>query len=169
MEICIILAILLRYHKSIPNQPTVATKDGVLFNLHQKLLLTWKFVKTEILVPYHKYNKTVEEKFVNLSRANAKTLKKYVCPLNFTNMTDSTAGLLGSPADNDGKQTSPRRHWSPPSGNEHLTKANYIVSKVKRQLHKTPTTLSAKSTQTSPKAWIEWDSDRLSHNTNLKT
>ena len=158
MEICIILAILLRYHKTIPNQPTVATKDGVLFNLHQKLLLTWKFVKTEILVPYHKYNKTVEEKFVNLSRAIAKTLKKYVCPLNFTNMTDSTAGLLGSPADNDGKQTSPRRHWSPPSGNEHLTKAKHSN---KFKLTTTTPRISSRSCKSRKWNWRWWQTTLL--------
>ena len=30
MKLCIILAILESYHKATPNQPTVATKDGVL-------------------------------------------------------------------------------------------------------------------------------------------
>ena len=50
------------------NQPSVATKDGVLFKLHQKILLTEKFVKTEILVPYPIYNKTVEDKLINLTR-----------------------------------------------------------------------------------------------------
>ena len=68
MVLCIVLAILLSYHKATPNQPTVATKDGVLFNLHQKILLTEMFVKTEILVLYPKYNKIVEEKLVNVTR-----------------------------------------------------------------------------------------------------
>ena len=36
MELCITLAIFLSNHKATPNQPTVATKGGVLFNLHQK-------------------------------------------------------------------------------------------------------------------------------------
>ena len=77
------------------NQPSVATKDGVLFNLHQKILLTEKFVKTEILVPCPIYNKTVEDKLINLTKEIDKmwTSENYGCPLNFTNMTDSTAGL----------------------------------------------------------------------------
>ena len=77
------------------NQPSVATKDGVLFNLHQKLLLTEKFVKTEILVPYPIYNKTLEDKLINMTKEIDKmwTSENYGCPLNFTNMTDSTAGL----------------------------------------------------------------------------
>ena len=77
------------------NQPSVATKDGVLFNLHQKILLTENFVKTEILVPYPIYNKTVEDKLINLTKEIDKmwTSENYGCPLNFTNMTDSTAGL----------------------------------------------------------------------------
>ena len=77
------------------NQPSLATKDGVLFNLHQKILLTEKFVKTEILIPYPIYNKTVEDKLINLTKEIDKmwTSENYGCPLNFTNMTDSTAGL----------------------------------------------------------------------------
>ena len=77
------------------NQPSVATKDGVLFNLHQKILLSKKFVKTEILVPYPIYNKTLEDKLINLTKEIDKmwTSENYECPLNFTDMTDSTAGL----------------------------------------------------------------------------
>ena len=77
------------------NQPSVATKDGVLFNLHQKILLTEKFVKTEILVPYPIYNKTVEDKLIYLTTEMDKmwTSENYGCPLNCKHMTDSTAGL----------------------------------------------------------------------------
>ena len=46
MEVCITLAILLSYHKATRNQPTVATKDGVLCNLYQKSP-TEKIVETE--------------------------------------------------------------------------------------------------------------------------
>ena len=77
------------------NQKSVATKDGVLINLHQKILLTEKFVKTEILVPYPIYNKTVEDKLIYLTKEIDKmwTSENYGCPLTCTNMTDSTAGL----------------------------------------------------------------------------
>ena len=67
MEPCLILAKILSYHKTTPNQPTVASKDRVLFNLQQKNL-TQKFVKTEILVTHPKNNKTVEGKPLNLTR-----------------------------------------------------------------------------------------------------
>ena len=92
---CFLLYLLTNIQTTSSNQPAVATKDGVLFNLHQKILLTEKFVKTEILVPYPVYNKTVESKLTNLTRelASMWTSKNYGCPLNYTNMTESTSGL----------------------------------------------------------------------------
>ena len=92
---CFLLYLLTNIQTASSNQPAVATKDGVLFNLHQKILLTEKFVKTEILVPYPVYNKTVESKLTNLTRelASMWTSKNYGCPLNYTNMTESTSGL----------------------------------------------------------------------------
>ena len=65
---CLLLHLLTNIQTTSSNQPAVATKDGVRFNLHQKVLLTEKFVKTEILVPYPVYNKTVESKLTNLTR-----------------------------------------------------------------------------------------------------
>ena len=66
---CFILHLLTNIQTTSSNQRAVATKDGVLFNLHQKILLTEKFIKTEILVPYPVYNKTVvESKLTNLTR-----------------------------------------------------------------------------------------------------
>ena len=92
---CFLLYLLTNIQTTSSNQPAVATKDGVLFNLHQKILLTEKFVKTEIPVPYPVYNKTVESKLTNLTRelASMWTSKNYGCPLNYTNMTESTSGL----------------------------------------------------------------------------
>ena len=68
---CFLLYLLTNIQTTSSNQPAVATKDGVFFNLHQKILLTEKFVKTEILVPYPVYNKTVESKLTNLTRAHS--------------------------------------------------------------------------------------------------
>ena len=92
---CFLLYLLTNIQTASSNQPAVATKDGVLFNLHQKILLTEKFVKTEILVPYPVYNKTVKSKLKYLTRelASMWTSKNYGCPLNYTNMTESTSGL----------------------------------------------------------------------------
>ena len=89
------LLYLLTNIQTVSTQPAVATNDGVLFNLHQKMLLTEKFVKTEILLPYPVYNKTVESKLTNLTRelASMWTSKNYGCPLNYTNITESTSGL----------------------------------------------------------------------------
>ena len=86
---CFLLYLLTNIQTASSNQPAVATKDGVLFNLHQKILLTEIFVKTEILVPYPVYNKTVESKLTNLTRelTSMWTSKNYGCPLNYTNMT----------------------------------------------------------------------------------
>ena len=67
MELCIILAILLSYRIATPNKAALAIEDRILFKFHQKIR-TEKVVKTEILVPYPKYNKTVEEKPVTLTR-----------------------------------------------------------------------------------------------------
>ena len=92
---CFLLYLLTNIQTASSNQPAVATKGGVLFNLHQKILLTEKFVKTEILVPYPVYNKTVESKLTNLTREleSMWTSKNYGCPLNYTNKTESTSGL----------------------------------------------------------------------------
>ena len=92
---CFVLHSLTNIQTTSSNQPAVATTDGVLFNLHQNILLTKKFVKTEILVPYPVCNKTVESKHTNLTRelASMWTSKNYGCPPNYTNITESTSGL----------------------------------------------------------------------------
>ena len=73
----------------------MATKNGVLLNSHLKIFSTEKFVKTEILVSYPVNNKTVESKLTYLTRvlANMRTSKNFGCPLNYTNMTESSFGL----------------------------------------------------------------------------
>ena len=91
-----LLLIIIRITQNQKSESTkVATKDGVVFNLHSKILLAERFVKTEILVPYPVYNKSVEERLVNLTNELEKlwSSKNQGCPLNFTNMTDNTAAL----------------------------------------------------------------------------
>ena len=77
------------------NSQTAETKQGVIFNLKQQILLTEKFVKIDILVPFPSYEAVIEQRYMDLSNEIEKlwTYKNYGCPLNFTNLEDHSSGL----------------------------------------------------------------------------
>ena len=87
----------LLFNNSIAIAPSnsVQIEQGIIFNLQQQILLTEKFVKIEILVPYPVYNVVIEERYLNLSKEIERlwSYKNLGCPLNFTVVEDESEGL----------------------------------------------------------------------------
>ena len=77
------------------NSQTTETKQGVIFNLEQQILLTEKFVKVRHSFLFPSYEAVIEQRYKDLSNEIEQiwTYKNYGCPLNFANLEDHSYGL----------------------------------------------------------------------------